>query len=88
MNGSLGVKKYMSDDKAVSLDKVKIKREGEKVVFECPLGAKDKDTGKTPCDLIADLLESSKTVVTRNVADELVEKLEKLDKLKKASEKK
>lgn len=55
-------------EKVVKLNGVIVKKEGDRVVFECPLGLRDSE-GKTPCDRLAEMLEKVKEVVVRVVAE-------------------
>jgi len=56
------------EERVIKLDGVIVRKEGDRVVFECPLGLKDSE-GKTPCDRLAELLEKAKEVVTRVVVE-------------------
>ena len=57
-----------AEERVIKLDGVVVRKEGDRVVFECPLGLKDSE-GKTPCDRLAELLEKAKEVVTRVVVE-------------------
>jgi hypothetical protein len=62
------VSKDVEREKAIKLNGVVVKREGDHVVFECPLGLRDSE-GKTPCDRLIELLEKAKEIVVRVVAE-------------------
>jgi hypothetical protein len=57
-----------AEERVIKLNGVVVRREGDRVIFECPLGLKDSE-GKTPCDRLAELLEKAKEVVTRVVVE-------------------
>lgn len=57
-----------AEERVIKLNGVVVRKEGDRVIFECPLGLKDSE-GKTPCDRLAELLEKAKEVVTRVVVE-------------------
>lgn len=57
-----------AEERVIKLNGVIVRKEGDRVIFECPLGLKDSE-GKTPCDRLAELLEKAKEIVTRVVVE-------------------
>jgi hypothetical protein len=57
-----------AEERVIKLNGVVVRKEGDRVIFECPLGLKDSE-GKTPCDRLAELLEKAKEIVTRVVVE-------------------
>jgi hypothetical protein len=57
-----------AEERVTKLNGVVVRKEGDRVIFECPLGLKDSE-GKTPCDRLAELLEKAKEIVTRVVVE-------------------
>jgi hypothetical protein len=62
-----------AEEKVIKLNGVVVRKEGDRVVFECPLGLRDSE-GKTPCDRLAEILEKAREIVTRVIVEKKEEK--------------